>query len=163
MTPSCHSESNKSTSSSKFHAIEDWIRTKQEEMEMPRWSSTHIVLSDRSVAWRLRRYLAKAIPAGHNWPPHPSLRSSFSSNGSFRSPSKEMSAVTAALSSRGGARDSLILSPSGLEGGLDSGPGRVAIGVSIIVRYLWIIDCWVWIVDRRNFSVGDLYSGAYRN
>jgi hypothetical protein len=49
--------------------------------------------------------------------------------------------VVAALSSRGGARDSLILSPSGLEGGLNSGPGGVVIGVSIIVGNLWIIDC----------------------
>lgn len=48
-----------------------------------------------------------------------------------------MSVVTAALGSRGGARDSLILSPSGLEGGLSSGrPRRVGMGISIIVRNL---------------------------
>lgn len=89
--------------------------------------------------------MAKAIPAGHNWPPHPSLRSSFSSNGSLRSPSNETSVVTAALSSRGGARESLGLSPSGLEGGLNSGPGRVGIGISIIFLGIFVkllvVDC----------------------
>lgn len=53
-----------------------------------RKKETDIVLSSKSEECRLMIYFARTMPAGHNCPPQPSLRSSFKSSGSGRRPSR---------------------------------------------------------------------------
>lgn len=52
-------------------------------------------------------YLARTMPAGHNCPPQPSLRSSLRRRGGSRRPSKVVEVVVACLWTCDGTSDSL--------------------------------------------------------
>lgn len=67
---------------------------------------TNIVFPRISSILHRRRYFASTMPAGHNWPPHPSFASDSSTRGGVRRPSKSRVVRRGAVGGIEGTRSS---------------------------------------------------------
>lgn len=113
-------------------------------------AGTHILACCSLSRWYLSICFASTMPAGHNWPPHPDARSSWTLTGSSRSPPKSNAVSPAALYFGSAVSPSLVEA-----NGEKSGDGDRSFSLSSIILAAGLVFMFFFWSLRERVENGE--------